>query len=92
MEKRAIEVQRKILEELAVDVLRDKAGHHGVFRVDVLINTLRVTLQATPEEIKSALHSLCQMQLVERGIRVGDKEVVSITDRGRQVLKKPQGG
>jgi len=88
MEKRLSEMEKRIFEELDVDIQRGKAGHHRVFRVDVLTNTLRVTLRATPDEIRNALDNLFQMQLVQKGMQLGDKEVVSITDKGRQALRR----
>jgi len=85
---RAIDRDReRILQELQVDVGRREKGHHGVFAVEVLINTLRVTLHVTREEIESALEHLCRLQLIEKAVQVGGKEVLSITDVGRRVLK-----
>lgn len=58
-----------------------------MFAVEVLINTLRVTLHVTREEIESALEHLCRLQLIEKAAQAGGKEVLSITDVGRRVLK-----
>jgi hypothetical protein len=87
MERPLIEIERKILEELHVDVARADKGHHGVFPVEVVINTLRVTMGAKREDIEKALQELSRLQLIEKGIHAGDTEVLSITDRGRHVLK-----
>ena len=87
METRWIEVQKKILRELKADIQFGKAGHGGTVPMDILTNTLRVTLQAKPEEVQSAIDNLCRLRLVEKGIRVGDREILSITGRGRQAIR-----
>jgi len=88
MQERLSETEKKILEELRVSAEHGKTGHYGVFPVEVLIRTLRVTLQATPDQIETALDDLAQRELIERGIHLDGKEVVSITDKGKQVLKE----
>lgn len=87
MQERLIELQKKILEELRVSAEHGKTGHYGVFPVDVLIRTLRVTSHATPDEIETALNNLSEVQLIQRGIEIEGKEMVSLTDKGREAIK-----
>jgi DNA-binding MarR family transcriptional regulator len=89
MENRLIEIEKRVLKELDVDIRYGKPGHHGVFRVEILINTLRVTLRAGQEEIRSALDKLCELGLAMKTVSHEDKqELISITDEGRRVARK----
>ena len=76
MQESFSEVEKRILEDLQVGAEHGKTGHYGVYPLEVLMRTLRVTLHVSPEEIESVLNSLCQRGLVERGIHVEDKEMV----------------
>jgi hypothetical protein len=88
MQTRWVEVQKKILQELKADIQFGKSGHGGALPIDVLTNTLRVTLQARPEEVQGAIDNLCRLQLVEKDIRVRDRHLLSITGRGREAIAR----
>lgn len=86
MHDHLLEIERKILEELHTDVDRAQKGHHGVFRLDVLVNTLRVTMHLPSEEIEDAINSLCSAGLISRDTDSEGHNVLSLTGEGFRVL------
>jgi DNA-binding MarR family transcriptional regulator len=87
MQDHLLEIERKILEELHTDIDRARKGHQGVFRLDVLVNTLRVTMHLPSEEIEGAVNNLRNAGLIRRDTDSEGHNVLSLTDEGHRVLR-----